>query len=354
MRRNNDLIDQSDLLAILVETIETCYSEDVSLLVCYGSYVTGDYGSHSDIDFFFVPRTDRGYALGHQFILDDIGYDLWPVSWQRLNNISKLEDQPASILMDGVVLFASSEDDLRKLDELKDNFKQNLNNEALAGRMSTKYLAKAKATYFDLQNCENELFFVGAMNVTETLLVAVAILNGTYLKKGLKRIESELDRLSMAPGRFLENYRKLIRTSDRAEAGQLVHALIVESEKLWKSKFEPDTKKADPSDLAGFYEEFKSTYNKLLLACDEKNYENAYYAGFMVDRETQLFLVSYTGPGIFPNIIDLVLKFDFDSLRAGCLEHERQLIQLLHGNGIEIHAYRDSDELRQYFLGKAT
>jgi hypothetical protein len=109
----------------------------------------------------------------------------------------------------------------------------------------------------------------------------------------------------------------------------------------------------DLSELVGFYE-FKSTCNKLLLACDEKIYENAYYAGFMIDRETQLFLTSYTGPGIFPNVINEVLKNDFVNIRSNCLEHERQLIKLLEKNGIGINAYKNSNEFRQYFIEKTT
>ena len=88
MRRNSHLIGRSDLLATIVEKIEREYSQDIALLICYGSFVTGDYGATSDIDFFFVPRTKRGYELGNQFILNTIGYDLWPVSWDRLKNIS--------------------------------------------------------------------------------------------------------------------------------------------------------------------------------------------------------------------------------------------------------------------------
>jgi hypothetical protein len=211
-------------------------------------------------------------------------------------------------------------------------------------------MEKAKAIYFGLQNRESKLFFIDAMNAAETLLIAIATLNGTYIKKGLKRIENELGRLSMIPAGFLENYRKLIRTNNKAEVQQIVTELIVETEKLWKSKFDPDKENVDPSELADFYEEFKSTYNKLLLACDEKNYENAYYAAFMMDRDTQFFLIRYAGSGIFPNIINEVLRNDFETLRAKCLEHERQLIKLLEKNGIRITAYEDTNEFRQYFM----
>jgi hypothetical protein len=353
MHRNNHLVGKSDLLAIIAEKIETSYSEDISLLICYGSYITGEYGGMSDIDFFFVPKTDRGYKLNYQFILNNIGYDLWPVSWERLNNLSNLTDQPASILMDGEVLFASSEDDLRRLEELKNKLKQNLDNEGVVRKMSTKYMERAKAIYFGLQNHESSSFFVDAIKVTETLLAAIALLNGTYIKKGLKRIETELERLSMVPAGFLENYKKMIRTNNRSEVQHILNVSIVETDKILASKLDAK-EQADPSELTGFYEEFKSTYNKLLLACDEKNYENAYYAGFMIDRETQSFLISYTNPGTFPNIIDEVLSNDFEGLRANCLEHERQLIKLLDKNGIEIRAYNGIDEFRKCFMEKTT
>jgi hypothetical protein len=256
--------------------------------------------------------------------------------------------------MDGQVLFASSEEDLRKLEELKNNLKQNLQDEGVVRRMSAKYVDQAKALYFGLQNRESHLFFIDAMHIAETLLVAIAILNGTYLRKGLKRLEKELDRLHSVPAGFLENYRTLIRTSHKAEAQQIVNRLIAETDAIRRSKFERENENVDPAELAGFYEEFKSTYNKLLLACEEKNYENAYYAGFMIDRETGSFLSCYTGPGIFPSILAEVLRNDFVSIRANCLEHERQLIQLLDKNGIGIHAYKDSHEFRQYFLEKTT
>jgi len=354
VQRNHHLIDKSDLLGIIVEKIETSYSEDISLLICYGSYVTGDYGAMSDIDFFFVPKTKKGYELGYQFILNNIGYDLWPVSWERLTAISNLEEQIASILMDGEVLFASSEDDLLKLDELKNNLKQNLNNESVARKMSMRHMDKAKAIYFDMQNHESNMIFIDAVSIAETLLFAIAILNGTYSRKGIKRIEDEIGRFSMMPGRYLEIYRKLIRTDNKAEVQHLVNELIVETDKIWKTKFDHDRENVDASELAGFYEEFKSTYNKLLLACDKKDYENAYYAGFMIDRETQSFLNNYVGPGVFPNIINEVIKNDFEIVRDNCIEHECQLIKLLNKNHIEINSHSDTNEFRQYFLEKST
>jgi len=354
MRRNSHLINKSDLLETIVEKIETSYSEDISLLICYGSYVTGNYGATSDIDFFFVPKTKKGYELGYQFILNKIGYDLWPVSWERLTAISNLEEQIASIVMDGEVLFASSKDDLLKLEDLKTNLKQNLNNESVIRKLSMRYMDKAKALYFDMQNHESNMIFIDAVKLAETLLFAIAIINGTYIRKGIKRIEDEINRFSMVPVGYLETYRKLIRTNTKAAVQHLANELIAETDKIWKTKFENDQGNVDASELSGFYEEFKSTYNKLLLACEEKDYENAYYAGFMIDRETQSFLNNYAGPGIFPHMINEVLKNDFESIRARCIEHEQQLIQLLNKNHIEINVHSDINEFRQFLLEKTT
>ena len=350
MQRNKHLINRSTLLTIIVEAIETSYSEDISLLICYGSYVTGEYHETSDIDFFFVPKSKKGAELGHQFILNDIGYDLWPVSWERLNNLSNLDDQPVSILMDGEVLFASSEDDLRRLENLKNNLEQNLNDEAITRKKFTKYLEKAKVAYFNMLNREDNLFFIDAVNIIETLLIAIAILNGTYIKKGLKKIENELDRLDMIPAGFLNKYRKLIRTNDRARLQHIINEMIVETDNLLKSEL--DKENLNTSNLVGFYEEFKSTYNKLILACDESDYENAYYAGFMIDRETQSFLANYPGSGKFPNLMNVIIENDFDNIRANCLEHKQLLINLLNRNNIKINTYKDEDEFRKDFINK--
>lgn len=350
MKANNDLIAQSDLLAIIVEKITAHFRDDVSLLICYGSFVTGEYGGMSDIDFFFVPKTERGFELGQQFILNNIGYDLWAVSWDRLNSIANLEDQPASILLDGVTVFSSSEDDERRLEDLKAKILHNLKDETVIRKMSLKYLDKAKAIYFDLQDQARDLVFINAIQIAETLLVGISMMNGTYPKKGVKRIETELEGLQLIPEGFLENYHRLIHAIDQAEIQPVVKQLIAETDRLWKSKFENTNTHHGTEELAGFYEEFKSTYNKLLLACDEENYESAYYAGFMIDRETQTFLTGFTGPGIFPNITDSVLKKNFKVIRAACLDHERRLLNLLDERGVKINHYQNTQAFRTRFL----
>jgi hypothetical protein len=53
-------------------------------------------------------------------------------------------------------------------------------------------------------------------------------------------------------------------------------------------------------------------------------------------------------------MIDEVLKNDYESMRASCIEHEQQLLKLLNKNRIDINVYHDIDEFRQYFLEKTS
>ncbi len=349
MRQNTSLIRQSDLLAILVEKIETVYPDDISLLICYGSFVTGDHSATSDIDFFFVPKTERGHEFNHQFIIGQIGYDLWPVAWEKLERIAGLEDQPACILMDGKVLYASSSEDLTRLEALQNKLEQNLKDQVVIQRVSALHLQRAKAAWVDLQNNGDPLY-VRAVQLTEVLLEAIAVMNGAWLKKGLKKVEAELGRMAAVPAGFLESYRKWIRADRRVEILQTLNEMIRAVEATWKQLFDPGQKSPDPADLAGFYEEFKSTYNKLLRTCDEQNDEDAYYAAFMIDRETQEFLTDYADPGTFSPLIPAVLTKNFEDVRSACLDHERQLIALLDGFGIKRNIYADIHEFRRNFL----
>ncbi len=351
MKTNTRLINQSDLLAIIVEKIIADFREDISLFICYGSFVTGEYGCMSDIDFFFVPKTERGIELDYQFIINNIGYDLWPVSWERLNSIASLEDQPASMFIDGITLFASSEDDEERLEDLKSKILHNLKDEVVIRKMSRKYLDKAKTIYFDMKNHTRDTLFIDAMQIVETLLVAISLMNGTYLRKGLKKIDIELKRFSLVPNMFLEKYRELIHAVDQIETLPVVKEMIAETDHMWKLKFENNKNHAE---MVGFYEEFKSTYNKLLSACDEENYESAYYAGFMIDRETQSLLTHFAAPGMFPSIIDTVLIQNFESIKSICREHERKLVNLLEEKGVKIANYKNTCEFRRHFLKKTT
>jgi hypothetical protein len=82
-------------------------------------------------------------------------------------NLSNLEEQPASILIDGEVLFALSDDDLLKLEDLKKNLQQNLKDEAITRKISMKYMDRVKSRYFDLHP-RDAMEHDGGIDLTKT------------------------------------------------------------------------------------------------------------------------------------------------------------------------------------------
>jgi predicted nucleotidyltransferase len=338
---NEALIEKSKIIKAITTKIQNNYIGDISLFVCYGSYVTGDYTTISDIDFFFVPKTERGYRLECQFIINDIGYDLWPVSWERLNRIADLDDHLSSIIMDGRVIYASSGVDLERYDKIKEVFKNNLRNENITKNKSWSYIDKAKAKFFDLQNNETVADNIELVEIAEVLLFALAMMNGTYTQKGIRGIKSELARFSLQPHGFINIYEEIIQSKDRKNRIALLKDLINDVESVWKARYLIKSKKPEVSGLNGFYEEFKSTYNKLIKACREKDYNNAYYAAYMIDRETTGFLSQYVGFRVFPGLGKSLLTGDYQATLEKCREHEDILLKYLKDNNIDLRIYKN-------------
>jgi hypothetical protein len=94
-----------EAVEILVEKIKKDYSGDVSLVHVHGSYFYNDTHELSDIDLYFVPKTERGFKLGQTFILNGIGFDFWALSWDRLERIANHEEKITSIITDGKIVY---------------------------------------------------------------------------------------------------------------------------------------------------------------------------------------------------------------------------------------------------------
>lgn len=76
----------------IMNRVKTEYADDISLVLLYGSYINGTANSKSDVDCYYIPKTERGYDLGTGFTIDGVGYDLFPISWERITRISDLQE----------------------------------------------------------------------------------------------------------------------------------------------------------------------------------------------------------------------------------------------------------------------
>jgi len=343
MRYNIEIIESSEILKAIVKNIENNYPNDIAILLCYGSYVTKCHNRLSDIDFCFVPKNDKGKEVSKQFIIDGIGYDLWPVSWGRFESMASLDNSFGSIIMDGKILYAASEAESKRIEELRTELKKNLLNDEFSKSKAKNFIDKSKIEYFGTMQSNPTAVYIAAQKAIENIIVAMAIMNGMYLKKGLKSINDEIIKYKYCIEKISEKYRKIIFTENLLEVSSLVYGLISEIEILWKKIYVEETPKNN-HDLSGFFEEFKSTYNKLVYECENKNYEKAYYAAYMIDKETLETIQPILINSEFPSMITNIKKHDYVHMKAVCDEHENILVSKLKDIDIIIEEYADINE----------
>ena len=109
MENRNDRILEWAMRKVRLE-----YGKDVCLLVVYGSLVNGTEDCLSDVDFYFIPRHDRANELGRIFIVEGIGYDLFPMRWERLEGLATLDESLTPLLGDVKIVYASSGEDRKR------------------------------------------------------------------------------------------------------------------------------------------------------------------------------------------------------------------------------------------------
>lgn len=133
------------LVRWLRERAAGAFAGELSLVVSYGSHWNGTAGPLSDVDCYFVPKTERGQGFGGQFILQGVGYDIFPMSWERLENIARLEESLAPLVGDAQVLYYGDEGDLERFRALERELRQRLQDSAYCREMAGKRFSRAGA-----------------------------------------------------------------------------------------------------------------------------------------------------------------------------------------------------------------
>lgn len=112
-----------ELIDWAIHEIQAKYPEDVCLLIGHTHWNIAPDGD--DVAFnFLIPETERGYKLAETFIIDEIGYDLFPMSWERVGGLAKINEHLTTCLADGIVLYARSEADRNRFVDMQNKLKE--------------------------------------------------------------------------------------------------------------------------------------------------------------------------------------------------------------------------------------
>ena len=332
----------------IVNRVKTEYSGDVSLVLLYGSYVNGTANEKSDVDCCYIPKTERGYGLATGFIIDGVGYDLFPLSWERLEGLADLRESLMPLVGDARIVYCGGAEDRRRFQGLQTRLHSNLANDDYVKKIARERCKAAGRLYGQMQPA-GSLSQVRKLagHVMMFLADGVAIYNHDYFHFGLKRQYEDLaEKFPRVPREIVTGYGEIVTSLDREDTIEKTAALLqsvcsymsvaVNVPPAAAPGEEGAATAADGPRLARLYEELSSTFQKIYVCCESGNHILAFLSAVCLQRE----LDDAREAGCPP--FDLLNCFDYRHLeklgeRARIIE--RDLVEAITQGGGHIRSF---------------
>ena len=202
------------LVRWIAEKAEREYAEDISLVLIYGSYVNGTANSRSDVDCCFIPKTERGYEMAAGFILEGVGYDIFPMSWERVERIACLRENLTPLVGDADIIFCGSAEDMARFRGMQEKLQCCLADGAYVQEIAEERCREAGRLCGMLEHVrtETEAWKLAGM-VIMTLADAVAVFHHEYFHFGLKQQFEDLMKIRKVPEEIVEGYRRVVKAA---------------------------------------------------------------------------------------------------------------------------------------------
>lgn len=270
-----------------------------------------------------------------------MGYDIWGISWQRLENFARLEEYNTTVLADAEVLYARTEQDRERFAALQRELAANLADDGQTRICALQAYKHAKEIYLHMLFCAGSDVKMGAGYVLDYLAQAVAFLNHSYFHKSQTDQLAELDRMVNVPEGFAKLYGEIL--SEKTDAGQkegcyrlicLVQRFLEEHSAGREIK-EPDER--NYQDLADWYAELSYTWLRLRHYARQGDAVKLYMWGIFLQNELNSVCEDF---GL--EKIELMKYYDRDNLQLLADrgdETERRIRDIITEGGGKIREY---------------
>lgn len=167
-----------------INKIKTEYPDDIALLIACRGHETDNDGHGVCFDY-FIPITQRGCELSQTFLVDGVGHDLYPRSWERMEKSTTL-DEMTCVLANAEIRYARSQADIDRFCALQQTLKDNLKDPVFVYRKALERLDDAMDIYRSLM-FEEKMYRARseAGYIQHYLSQAVAYINGTYAESAI-------------------------------------------------------------------------------------------------------------------------------------------------------------------------
>ncbi len=323
-----------------INKIKSEYSDDVALLIAVkGGSVNGD--GHGECFDYFVPANEKGKELGQTFIVEGVGHDLYPRTWERTEKTANLDDLCTLCLGNAEILYSRTEEDKTHFLALKQKLYDNLQNKEFVYKKALIQLDIAMDLYRTMM-FEDALYKVrmAAGYVSYYLTNAIAYLNGTFIDEWKdNKCISILD-LKNIPDNFIEYDNAIINAMTIEELKNITH-LIISVTRRFIAEYKPITtqKKTNSNfaDLSDWYQELSLKWRHLSYHCDVNDKAEAFSDACYLQNELNIVKEEF---GL--NEMNLVGCFnaeDLSSIKEQAARLEKYIVAEIENHGVKINKY---------------
>lgn len=343
---------QKELTDWAIRRIQKEYPEDIALLIAVEGHAL-DSDCHGECFDYFVPATERGNEMSMTFIIDGVGHDLYPRSWQRIENMAEFRDDFHNGLADAIILYAKSEEEVERFEEYRKRLLDHFADEDYMYHKALEKLDAAMEIHRTLVFEENlSQVRLGAGYIAYFLAMAVGYINGRYYQKRLELPTVEIIEMEKVPEQFVEIYHRIVDATDMEELKAL-SLNIIKNTREFLSGHKPlslqdqNSKEADYEYLREWYQEMSLTLRRIKIHCDEKNPRRVFPDALSAQNEMNIIQEEFQ----FVNL-DLLSYFnakDLTAFKKRVLDIEEIFLERLQEKGITLRSYeRVEDFLAQY------
>ncbi|MDW7656199.1 MAG: DUF6088 family protein [Bacillota bacterium] len=327
-----------------VNKVETDFRDDVCLLLEHRTLKL-EKDMETKTFSFYIPATNRANGLARTFIIDGIGHDLFPMSWERIERMADVKDYNTTCLADAEILWAKSDEDRQRFVSLQARLQANLQNPQYMLERAKKWFNTVTEIYQDTL-FEERLYKVreNAGYICDLLSIAVAFVNGRYFTHGQTNQLRELSNMRKIPVDFAKLYEAIIRESSPDVQKRLCYEMITNTRVLLDAQEKPFIKSDNPdfSELAAWYQELIYTWRRVYHWCDTNDPVNVYIWCCFLQNEVDEWGTKF---GIIDtDIIGYFKADDLSSFRKRAETVEAKFQQAISTNDVKLDEYKTVED----------
>ena len=326
-----------------VKKVETEFPDDICLLLEHKTLKLDEDSDKMGLES-YVPNTTRSSGLARTFIIDGIGYDLFPQPWETLEKMADADHYNLTSLDDAKIIWARNETDRQRFESLQAKLRANLKNPHLMLARAKNWVNSAAELFADtLFEDRTHIIRKNAGYICDLLAIAVAYTNGVHFHHGQSGQLTELRKMKTVPSHFIELYEKAICEKDPDEQKKICRGLLLTVKDHIKS-LTPDvhSRKRSAAELAFWYHELSYTWRRIYHFCESGDSISAFMWGCMLQEELGQVAEEYDIPEF-----DILSAYDAKNLNAfvnQATEAERGIVSAIEADGTKLDVYAGIDE----------